>query len=124
MVKEIMTREELRKRFRFYCVGVIQLAETLPKSNSGQVIAKQIIRCSTSSAANYSAVCRAKSKRDFINKLKIVEEELDESEFWLDIMVKADLLGKKRVLPLVNETNELLSIIVASLKTVKSNQQS
>ena len=115
-----MTREELRNRFRFYCVRVIKLAETLPKSNSGQVIGRQIIRSSTSSAANYSAVCRAKSKRDFINKLKIVEEELDESEFWLDIIVKADLLRLDNVSPLIKETNELLSIIVASLKTVKS----
>ncbi len=117
-----MTRGDLRKRFRVFCVNVIQLAETLPKSYSGQVIARQIIRCSTSSAANYSAVCRAKSQRDFINKLKIVGEELDETEFWLDIIIKTDLLKMESVLGLNNETNELLSIIVSSLKTIKSKK--
>ncbi len=119
-----MTREELRQRFRVLCVDIITMANALPKSYSGQVIARQIIRSSTSSAANYSAVCRAKSVRDFINKLKVVEEELDETEFWLDIIVRTKILQQDKASALKDETNELLSIIVASLKTVKSNQHS
>jgi len=114
----------LRERFRIYCVRVIKLAEKLPRSVSGQVVSRQVIRSSTSAAANYSAVCRAKSARDFINKLKIVEEELDETEFWLDISVRTNLLRKEIVKGLVIETNELLSIVIASLKTVKSKNHS
>ena len=74
----------------------------------------------TSSAANYRAACRGKSPADFINKLRIVEEELDESMFWMEFIIEIDKSFKEAITPLYNETNELLSIVVASIKTVKN----
>jgi len=81
------------------------------------VIANQIVRSSTSVAANYRALCRAKSRADFINKTSIVEEEADESGFWLELIVDAGLMSAARVKPLLDEASEITAMLVASRKT-------
>ena len=97
-----------------------KMVEKLPKSKGAEVIAYQLIKASSSVAANYRAVCRAKSKADFINKLKIVEEEADESMFWLELIGDLELIHKRLLKELIKEADELVSIFTAALKTSKA----
>ena len=120
-------QEEIKHRTQNIGLGIIKLIDEFPNKVSAWAIAKQIVRCATSIGANYRAACRAKSLPDFVNKLKIVEEEADETLYWLEIIEKSQLADKKRIAFLSKEVNEILSIIVASIKTVKSkivNQKS
>ena len=118
-----MTTEELKERIRKFGVRVLKMSDHLPENQSAMVIAKQIIRSASSAGANYRAACRSKSTRDFINKLKIVEEELDETEYWLILINEMEFIAADRLNDLKREVNELLAIIVQSLKTAKTNQR-
>ena len=92
----------------------------MPNTISGNAIAKQIIRSGTSPAANYRAACLAKSDKDFINKLKMVEEEIDETTHWLSIIIDNSMLPKNRVQDLYDESLELGKITTKSITTAKS----
>jgi len=116
-----MNKEMLKQRMKSLAVRIIHMTEKMPESQTALVIRNQIIRSVTSIAANYSASCRAKSTRDFINKLKIVEEETDETIFWLELIEETGIFHPEQLNPLKTEANELLSIIVASIKTVRQN---
>lgn len=115
-----MDELELQNRTKNFAVRVFKMAEKLPSSRGTGIIANQIIRSSTSMASNYRSACRAKSKADFINKLKIVEEETDETLFWLEFIIAVELLQEKLLSDLMKECKELLAIFTASLKTTKS----
>ena len=117
-----MDEKELKGRTKKFALRILDLADALPHTRSGNVIAGQIIRSGTSVAANYRALCRAKSRADFINKTSIVEEEADESCFWLELLIDRGLLAARRVQPLLKEANELTAIFVASRKTAVSRQ--
>ena len=117
-----MTESELKDRFRQFTIAVYTLTRKFPRETVYFVIEKQIIRSSSSSGANYNAACRAKSKSDFTNKLKIVEEELDESIYWLEYTNNIDMSWKSQTQELISEGNELLAIIVASIKTAQGNR--
>src|SRR6266576_3043143 len=117
---DAMNEPEMKRRTKEFALRVLKLADALPRTRSGNVIAGQIIRSGTSVAANYRALCRAKSRADFINKTSIVEEEADESCFWLELLIDRGLLGASRVQPLLREANELTAIFVASRKTAVS----
>lgn len=119
-----MTESELKDRFNRFAIGVHKLSTRFPNLPVYQNINFQLIKSSSSSSANYHAACRAKSKADFINKLKIVEEELDESVFWMNYLVSIDKQWTSEAEPLLKEGNELLAIIVASINTAKGNQKS
>ena len=93
--------------------------QSLPRGPIGYSIGKQILRSATSIGANYRAACRARSTADFIAKLKIVEEEADESAYWLEIMVEAGLVNADLLKPLLQEAEEILAIIVASINTTR-----
>jgi four helix bundle protein len=112
-----MNESEMKQRTKQFALRVLKLADALPKTRSGNAIAAQIVRSGTSVAANYRALCRAKSRANFINKTSIVEEEADESCFWLELLVDAGLLGIRRVQPLLQEADEITAILVASRKT-------
>ena len=116
-----MNQEELNARFLRFAIAIVRLTEKFPRKTVYFIIEKQIIRCSSSPGANYRAACRAKSGPDFINKLKIVEEELDETLFWLDFTVAVDSIWESDTSYLKKEGDELLSITVASLKTARKN---
>jgi len=116
-----MNETELKNRSKAFALAVIGLCETLPKKYSAEVIAKQLIRSSTSTAANYRAACRGRSKPDFANKLGIVEEECDESLFWLEMLRDAKLLPESNLAALLKEADELTAIFTASHKTVRQN---
>jgi four helix bundle protein len=117
-------KEELKKRTKKFAIQVIRLAQTLPNKPTCWAITNQIIRSSTSVAANYRAVCRAKSDKDFISKMGTVIEEADETLFWLELIKDLEINSKiewiKELNCLQREVNELISIFVASNKTVKS----
>jgi four helix bundle protein len=113
------TKENLKDRFKKFALRVINLCQVLPKDRVSDVIGKQLLRSGTSVGANYRAVCRAKSTADFIHKLQIVEEELDESLYWMELLIEAKIITEDRLKELISECNELLSIIVSSIKTSK-----
>jgi four helix bundle protein len=117
-------QEQIKNRTKQIGLKVIKLIDDLPNKPSAFVIARQIVKSSTSIGANYRAACRAKSMSDFINKLKIVEEETDETLFWLEILEESTLIQKDKISDLLKETNEILSIIVASINTTKKNLKS
>ena len=112
-----MNEPQMKNRTKQFALRVLKMADALPTNRSGNVIANQIVRCSTSVAANYRALCRAKSRADFINKTSIVEEEADESGFWLELVVDAGLMTAARVKPLLDEASEITAMLVASRKT-------
>lgn len=114
-----MTELELKERFRMFSLRIIKLVDAMPQKISSIAIAKQIVRSGTSPYANYRAACLGKSEKDFLNKLKMVEEELDETTQWLDIIMASEMLPVNRVEPLFNESKELLAIITSSILTIK-----
>lgn len=118
-----MEKNELKERFKQFSLSVIRLCQSLPKDKIADVIRGQLVRCGTSSGADYRAACRAKSTADFINKLKIVEEELDESLYWMELLIEAQIVAEHLLKDLMTERNELLSIIVSSIMTTKNKQQ-
>jgi four helix bundle protein len=117
-----MNETEMKQRTKRFALRVLKLADALPKTRSGNAIGGQIVRSGTSVAANYRALCRAKSRADFVNKTSIVEEEADESCFWLELLVDAGLLGSRQVQPLLQEANEITAVLVASRKTAAGRQ--
>ena len=119
-----MNKNDLQERMTDLAVRVIKMVDAMPTTISSQAMARQIIRSGTSPSANYRAACLAKSDKDFLNKLKMVEEELDETCHWLNIIMRAELLKSSRVQPLYQECCELLSIIVKSIVTTKTRMKS
>ena len=112
-----MTESEMKERTKRFALRILKLADALPRSRSGNAIANQVVRSGTSVAANYRAMCRAKSRPDFISKASTVEEEADESCFWLELTIDAGLLSRAKVQPLLQEADEITAILVASRKT-------
>jgi four helix bundle protein len=114
-----MTREEMKARTKAYANRVVRLCNALPNNWMARTLGGQLLRSGTSVGANYRAVCRAKSTADFINKLRVVEEECDESLFWMEILADNDLVPMSRLKELMKEGNEILAIVVASTKTAR-----
>jgi four helix bundle protein len=112
-------KEELNKRIMEFIYRVFHLVKSLPENRLGIAITNQIVRSSTSIGANYRAACRAKSRKDFINKLKIVEEETDETLYWLGLVGGSKMIDEDKIMDLKKECSELLAIFVTSLKTAK-----
>ena len=119
-----MTREEMKSRTKAYALRVVKLVQSLPANRTCDILGAQLLRAGTSVGANYRSVCRAKSAADFLNKLRIVEEECDESLFWMEILTEAGLVKQLRLEPLMQEGNEILSIMVASAKTTRTSLRS
>ncbi len=114
-----MDETELKLRTKQFALRCIKLADSLPNSRSANVIAGQLIRCATSVGANYRAACRGRSPAEFIAKLGTVEEEADESGFWMELIVEAGMKSDKLVQPLHDEANALTKIAVASIRTAR-----
>jgi len=117
-----MSTEDLKNRYKHFAIQVALLIKDLPKNSINIPYCNQLIHCSSSPGANYRAACRAKSSPDFINKLKIVEEELDESLYFLELLLYFNPEFRTIINTLDKEGNELLAITVSSLKTSKENQ--
>ena len=120
--KKKMNSEEMKARTKQFAKQIIKLCRLLPKSREGRLIGDQLFRAGTSVAANYRAACRARSRAEFISKLGIVEEEADESLFWLELIQELKLCQDKLVSSLMKEGNEILSIVVSSINTARRNR--
>jgi len=116
-----MNKEELKNRTRQFALMIIKLVEDLPNNKAGNTIGNQLIRSGTSVAANYRSACRARSNADFISKINIVEEECDETLFWLELIAEANLLKKEKLQDMLKEADELTAIFTASGKTARQN---
>ena len=114
-----MTTEELKNRLKMFALRIIKLSESLPDTNTANTLGRQILRSGTSPGANYRSACLGKSDKDFLNKLKMVEEELDETLYWLELIIYSELIKEDLLKDLVKENNELLKIIVSSITTMK-----
>jgi four helix bundle protein len=117
-----MTPDEMKKRLRTFALRCVKLALSFRKNAAGSVVSYQLIKSSTSAAANYRAACRGKSRADFIAKMKIVEEELDESDFWIGFATECGLVVQSLVNDLLREASELTAIVVASLHTARGRE--
>lgn len=113
-----MNEQEFKKRTKELALRVIKLVSSLPKNAVSEVIGKQLIRSGTSVGANYRAACRARSTADLIAKLRIVEEEADECLYWMELIVEAKLVDVANLKSIMSETNEILAMTVASIKTL------
>jgi four helix bundle protein len=116
-----MTTAELKARTKEFALWVIRLLDALPNTVKGRAIANQIIRSATSVAANYRAACRARSRAEFIAKIGVVEEEADETAFWLELITDSNIRGKAQIEPLLKEASELVAIMAASRKSAIGN---
>ena len=119
-----MTTAELKARTKEFALRVIRLVDALPNTVKGRAIANQIMRSATSIAANYRAACRARSRAEFIAKIGVVEEEADETAFWLELIIDSNIRGKTQIEPSLKEASELVAIMAASRKSAIGNRKS
>ena len=117
-------KADLKARTKEFALRVMKLVDALPRTIRGRARANQIIRSATSVAANYRAACRARSRAEFIAKIGVVEEEADETCFWLELIIDSGLLGETRIRSLVMEAGELVAIMAASRKSALGNRKS
>ena len=119
-----MTESELKRRTKDFALRILKLIDSLPESRSGRILANQLGRSAKSVGANYRAVCRSRSAAEMISKLAVVEEEADESAYWLELIGDHGLLPVQKVEARHQEAGELTAIMVASRKTLARNQKS
>jgi four helix bundle protein len=112
--------EELRERTKQFAIRIVKLFRSLPKSEEARVLGRQVLRSGTSVAANYRAVCRSRSRADFISKLAVVTEEADETAFWLELLVETGVVPKARMVSLLAEANQPTRIFGSSVHTARS----
>ena len=116
-IDKVEFAEIIKNRTKRFVVDNIKLFRDLPKTEEARIIGRQLLRSSSSVGANYRAACRARSKAEFGSKLSIVVEEADESVFWMEIMIEAEILSPDKLNPLMKEGNEILKIVSAARKT-------
>lgn len=117
-----MNEQEFKDRTKKLALRIITLTESLPNSLSANVIGHQLLRSGTSIGANYRAACRAKSTADLINKLTIVEEEADESLYWMELLIEAEIIKDIKLSQLINDMDKVVSMVVSYIKTLRSKQ--
>src|SRR5438552_17229999 len=116
-----MNAKDFRDGTKAYALRIIRLYEALPKNGVSSVLGRQLLRSGTSVGANYRAACRAKSRADFISKLENVEEECDETLYWLELLVESGEIKAKRVAALMKEGEEILAMVVSSINTARES---
>ena len=119
-----MNEQEFKARTKQLALRVIRLVEQLSQTRVADVIGKQLLRSATSVGANYRAACRAKSTADLIAKLGIVEEEADETLYWLELVIESGLMTAEKLKSLMQEATEILAMTVASIKTLREKYKS
>ena len=113
----------LKEQTKIFALRIIELVEQLPKGRTADVIGRQLLESGTSAGANYRAACRARSPADFISKMGIVEEEADESTYWMELLVLSGLIHKSNITNLLDEANQILAMTVSSIKTAKTRKK-
>ncbi len=111
----------IKTRTKQFALRVLKMYRALPRTEEAKIIGRQVLRSGTSVGANYRAVCRAKSKKEFISKLGIVVEEADETVFWFELLVEGGIVSQSKLGALLAEGNELLAMFAASVRTAKAN---
>ena len=119
---EAASEPDLKKRTKAFALRILKIVDAMPKTTAGRALASRIVRSGTSVAANYRAACRAKSTADFIAKMGIVEEEADQTLFWLELPEESELVTAGKLPAIKQEANELIAITVASIKTARRNR--
>jgi four helix bundle protein len=114
-----MDAKDFKKRTKQFGLRVMRLTETLPQSGPGRVIGQQLTRCATSVGANYRSACRGRSCAEFIAKMGVVEEECDESLYWMELLVESGKVRAALLKDLMKEADEILSLVVASIRTAR-----
>jgi len=117
-----MDQRELKRRTKAFAIKIVRVFESLPQKGAAGVLSRQLLRSGTSAGANYRSACRAKSTADFVAKMGIVEEEIDETMYWLELFIEIGILKAEEVEVILKEANELLAIVVASIKTARKNK--
>src|SRR3989338_813665 len=117
----MIAEDELKQRMKIFSVWIMQLVDELPKTMTASILSKQPLRAGTAIGANYRSVCRAKSNADFAAKLAIVEEEADETIYWLELLTAGNMVKEDRIRSLIKEANEFVAITVASIKTIRQS---
>jgi four helix bundle protein len=117
-----MDQRELKRRTKAFAIKIVRIFESLPQRGAAAVLGRQLLRSGTSAGANYRSACRAKSSADFVAKMGIVEEEIDETLYWLELFTEIGILKAEEVEVILKEANELLAIVVASIKTARKNK--
>ena len=115
-----MNNAEFKDRTKQFALRVIKVVDVLPQRQAADVIGRQILRSATSVAANYRAACRARSKAEFAAKMGLVEEEIDESAFWLELLCDTDLVPAPKLSALRKEADEITAMVVASIRTTRA----
>lgn len=118
-----MGQIDLKQRTKLFALEVINFVEELPKKRTAEILGRQLLRSGTSVGANYRSACRARSAADFIAKMGIVEEETDESIYWMELLVESGIISTKDTEALMKEADELLAITVSSIKTARKNRK-
>ena len=116
-----MDENVFKKRTKQLALRIIKVVDTLPKNRTADGIGRQLIRSGTSIGANYRAACRGKSTAEVIAKLRIVEEEADESAYWMELLVESGLVSEARLSELMQETNEIIAMTVASIRKLQKH---
>ena len=114
-----MDEQLFKQRTKKLALRVIDLIEDLPKTRTADVIGRQLLRSGTSVGANYRSACRGKSTADVLSKLAVVEEEADETAYWLELLIEGTVVAQTQIADLLKETNEILAMTVASIKTLR-----
>jgi four helix bundle protein len=117
-----MTEHELLQRTKQFALRIFSFVGALPQTIQGRAVAAQLIRSGTSVAANYRAACRARSKAEFVAKFGVVEEEADETAFWVELIIETELVRAAKVKPLLTEASEIVAIMASSKKTATKSQ--
>jgi four helix bundle protein len=115
--------EQLKARTKQFAIRIVRVFKSLPKNDEARIIGKQLLRAGTSVAANYRAVCRSRSKAEFISRMSVVVEEADETAFWLELLIETSIIPEVRLRDLLTEANELLAIFAASLWTARQERK-
>jgi len=122
-VRNEESTDKLKARTKDFALRVIRLVGALPAGRLADVVGKQLLRCGTSVGANYRAACRARSQADFIAKMGIVEEEADESIYWMEILIESGLIPSERMVNLMDEASQIVAMTISSIKTARQNKR-
>jgi len=117
-----MGQKDLKQRTKQFALRIIRLVEALPRGRTADVLGRQLLRSGTSVGANYRAACRARSNADFISKMGIVEEEADESLYWMELLIEAEIVEAVKLESLMKEADEILAMTVSSIKTARERK--
>ena len=118
-----MNAEDLRTRTKAFALRVVRLYSTLPKTTVAQILGKQVLRSGTSVGAHYREASRSRSRAEFISKIEVALQELDETTYWLEMLVEADIVSEVKLQPLRQEAGELMAIFVSSVRTAKNRKE-